>query len=65
MEKRLMRIPEVVESTGLSRSEIYRAIERGELITVKFGRAVRIVPADLDSFVAAKRAESQAAPVPA
>lgn len=58
MEKRLLRIGEVVETLGLSRSEVYRAIARGELVTVKFGRATRIAAEDLDLFIARKREEA-------
>ncbi len=61
MEKVLLRIPEVIEATGLSRSEVYRSIGRNELLVTRFGRAVRVAPADLDAFVQAKRRESQAA----
>lgn len=58
LDKKLLRIPEVVEVTGLSRSEIYRAIDRRDLVVVKIGRAVRCTPADVDEFVARKRRET-------
>lgn len=63
MEKKLLRMSEVIEATGLSRSEIYRAIERHELQVVKFGRAVRVTPADIDAFVETKRRQTQQEPV--
>lgn len=63
MDKKLLRMSEVIEATGLSRSEIYRAIERRELKVVKFGRAVRVTPADIDAFVETKRRQTEQEPV--
>ena len=59
MDKRLYRIPEVMEVTALSRSELYRSIARGELAVTHIGRAVRVAREDLDVFVARKREESR------
>ncbi len=59
LDKRLYRIPEVMELTSLSRSELYRSIARGELAVTHVGRAVRVAAEDLDEFVQAKRRETR------
>ena len=59
MDRLLYRIPEVQEITSLSRSELYRAIARGELAVTHVGRAVRVAREDLDVFVARLREESR------
>ena len=38
----LASVAEVVTATGLSRSQIYNMINRGEILTKRFGRSVRI-----------------------
>jgi excisionase family DNA binding protein len=42
---------EVATMTGLSRGFIYGAMQRGELPTVRLGRAVRIHADALDAFI--------------
>jgi len=54
-------IPEAVKATGLSRSALYEALKRGDLIARKAGRRTIIAVADLESYLAglpAYRAES-------
>ena len=38
----LASVNEVVAATGLSRSQIYAMIQRGEIATKRFGRSVRV-----------------------
>lgn len=38
----MFRVAEVAALLGLSRSEVYRLIERGEIPAVRFGRSVRV-----------------------
>ncbi len=38
----LASVAEVVAATGLSRSQIYAMIQRGDLATKRFGRSVRV-----------------------
>ena len=38
----LASVAEVVAASGLSRSQIYNMIQRGELRTKRFGRSVRV-----------------------
>lgn len=45
-------IPEAVRATGLSRSRIYEALRRNELIGLKAGRRTLIPFADLEAYVA-------------
>jgi excisionase family DNA binding protein len=38
----LATVAEVVAATGLSRSQVYAMIHRGDLATKRFGRSVRV-----------------------
>jgi len=49
--KLLLRIPEVCESLGLSRSKVLMLIDTGELPIVRVGKSVRIVAKDLSLWV--------------
>ncbi|MFD1156969.1 helix-turn-helix domain-containing protein [Roseovarius aestuarii] len=49
--KRYLKIPEAADYSGHSRSALYEAHKRGELIFTKFGGATRIEKADLDAFL--------------
>lgn len=52
-EKRLLyTIDETVELLSLSRATLYRLTERGEIPTIKIGRAVRIPAAALEAWIA-------------
>ena len=52
IEKILYRVPEVVKTTGYSRSFIYEAIAAGKLKVIRKGRTVRITAADLQAWIA-------------
>jgi excisionase family DNA binding protein len=43
--KLLLSIPEVVNSTGICRSNVYKMMESGEIESVKVGKR-RLIPAD-------------------
>jgi len=47
----LLKLPEVMERTGLSRASVYRVINSGLLKTVKIGRSVRVSEAELGRFI--------------
>jgi len=49
--KELLRIPEVVEITGYSRSFIYERIAAGELKVIRTGRTIRISTNDLREWI--------------
>ena len=48
----LHTLPEAAERLRASRSTVERAVKTGSLRVVRLGRAARIRPADLESFVA-------------
>jgi excisionase family DNA binding protein len=50
-----LRVPEVTRRLSLSRCTVYVAIQKGELPCIRFGRAVRVLEADLDAWVEAHR----------
>lgn len=56
-EKQLFRIPEVEEYLGVSRAQVYRLIESGELKRIKLGKSARIPRASIESFVERLEAE--------
>lgn len=49
--KRFFKISEAVHYSGHSRSTLYGAHKRGELVFTKFGGATRIEKADLDAYL--------------
>jgi excisionase family DNA binding protein len=55
LDPRLLTVPQAAEHLGVSRSKLYELIAAGEITTVRVGRARRIAPADLASFIAARR----------
>jgi excisionase family DNA binding protein len=54
----LLTIREACARLKLSRASMYRLIARGELPTVRIGRARRIVLEDLDRFITTLRSRS-------
>jgi excisionase family DNA binding protein len=50
-EKRLLRVDEAATRLGIGRTKTWELVNRGELRSVRIGRAVRIVAADVDRFV--------------
>jgi len=52
---RLLRAEEVADFLQVSLSFVYALIERGELPSVRLGRAVRVQPEDLIRFMDAKK----------
>ena len=47
----LLRIPEVVQATGYSRSFLYEAIAAGSLKVGRKGRTIRVAAADLTAWI--------------
>jgi len=58
--KRLLTIAETASALSIGRSSVYELLRRGEIPSVKLGRARRVPAAALDEFVA-KRLREQAA----
>jgi excisionase family DNA binding protein len=50
-KKLLLDIVEVCEMLGCSRALVYTLLRRGELRSVKLGRATRFRPADVEGLV--------------
>ena len=55
--KQGLTVAQVAEHLGVQPNTIYNLIYRGELIGVKVGRAVRIMPESLDQFIAANNTQ--------
>jgi excisionase family DNA binding protein len=53
--KLALRPAEAAEALGLSRAELYRHIQSGELVSFKVGKARLIAVDDLRAFIAARR----------
>lgn len=62
----LMKVQDAARALNCSRSHLYQLITSGELRAIRLGqRCVRIDPADVDAFLAARRsrpASTEAAP---
>jgi excisionase family DNA binding protein len=56
---RLLKPAEVAQALGVSRRTVWDLLERGDLPRIKIAkRATRIAEADLDAFIASRRAVS-------
>ena len=53
-EKLLLTIPEVAYRLGLGRSFVYELVMKGEIKSVKIGRARRVPVSAVEEFVQAK-----------
>lgn len=53
----LLTVRKVAERLATSEKTVRRLIDAGDLPTIRFGRNLRIAPADLDRFIAAHRCE--------
>jgi excisionase family DNA binding protein len=49
---RLLRIEQIAERLSVSRSMAWKIIDQGQLRSVRIGRAVRVLPQDLDDYLA-------------
>ena len=49
---RLLRIEAVAKRLSVSRSMAWKLIDSGALRSVRIGRAVRVLPADLEAYLA-------------
>ncbi len=50
-QRLLLRIPEAAEQLGIGRTKMYEMISKGELPTIRIGRAVRISTSALRKWV--------------
>jgi excisionase family DNA binding protein len=50
-EKQLFKIPEVEEFLGISRAQVYRLIESGQIRRIKIGKSARVPRASLVAYV--------------
>ena len=57
-EKLLLTIPEVSARLGLCRSLVYQLVMKGEIRSLKVGRARRVSPSALQAFVDRKTEEA-------
>ena len=58
--KLLLTVPEAADRLGLGRSFMYVLVQRGEIPSLKLGRARRVAVAELENYVARLRASQQA-----
>jgi excisionase family DNA binding protein len=65
MDKALQTLPEAAAYLSISRSSIYQMLNRGDLPTVRIGRAVRIPTSALEEWVDRRVRESQGVVPPA
>jgi excisionase family DNA binding protein len=51
MPEHLLNCTELAQILNLSRKHLYRLMQRGEIPVIRFGRSVRVRPADLEAFI--------------
>jgi excisionase family DNA binding protein len=59
MDKLLLKIEDAADALSLGRSKTYELIQRGELRTVKIGRATRVPAEAIREFVARHAADAE------
>ena len=52
---RLLTAQDLAKMWSMDPSTIYRMMQAGEIPTVKFGRCVRVMPADAAEFIKSRR----------
>jgi excisionase family DNA binding protein len=58
--KVMLKMSELQEATGLSRSTAYMLVASGEIQSIKIGRAIRIPVAAVENFINRKLEEAHA-----
>ena len=61
MDAALMTLDEFIRATRLGRTTAYRLVKRGEIPSLRVGRALRIPTAALESWIGSKVAASHTA----
>jgi len=51
MIETLMRVGEIAQILSVSKSFAYQRVRQGEIPSIRLGKAVRVRPQDLDSYV--------------
>jgi excisionase family DNA binding protein len=59
--KGLLAPDEVARMLGMSKPHVYNLAKSGELPSIKFGRAVRFDPKDVEAYIRKHRRETPAA----
>ena len=59
MEKLLLKIEDAADALSLGRSKTYELIQRGELRTVKIGRATRVPTDAIREYVERRAADAE------
>ncbi|MDX1949626.1 MAG: AlpA family transcriptional regulator [Rickettsiales bacterium] len=55
MEKRIIRLPQLMNKIGFKKTKIYQLIKEGELKPVKLGiRAIGFLEAEVDAYIQQK-----------
>jgi excisionase family DNA binding protein len=60
-QRDLIPVRAVAKRLGLSETHVYLMAQRGQIPCVKFAKAVRFDPADVDAFIRAHRRRRKAA----
>ena len=59
VNNRLLSIPDVAALLALSRSKTYQLVKEGIIPSVRIGRCVRVVAAEVDAFIHSHRSAMQ------
>jgi len=61
-ENRLLTADDIAQRLQVSKSLAYALMQRGEIPTVRLGRAVRVRPQDLEEFIDSRVSNANGAP---
>ncbi len=61
MEEQLLKIDEVASLLQVSRSFAYRLMQRGDIPTVRVGKAIRVLPRDLEQYIQKRHTKDESA----
>jgi excisionase family DNA binding protein len=51
----LLSVAQVARQLGISATLVYRMVERGDLPVIRFGRAIRFMPAEVHAWLASRQ----------
>lgn len=57
-QERMYKVEDVQRRLGVGRATAYKLISKGEIPSYRVGRALRVKPEDMDSFLARNRREA-------
>ena len=57
--RRLLKAADVARILNISRSLVYRMLQRGKIPSIRINQSVRVDPGDLQQFIARNRSQNE------